>query len=138
MGVVYLPMLVYIKLEIEFYLILWLIRNFVAEITIYHWLEICEKDDNKWHIRNIKIKYNIIIKVQIKIRNVTFVVQYHEYDNKINIYYSSSHFDCIITNNPQCIIWLNSIRLITTGSFSKWCLLALNKVNNNRALFEVR
>ena len=52
----------------------------------YHWLEICDKNDDKLHIRNIKIKYKFIIINQYKIaEDVSFVVQSHRNYNKINI-----------------------------------------------------
>ena len=45
---------------------------------------------------------------------------------------------CRITNNPLCIFYDHIILLTITGRFSKWGLLALNRVNNNRALFTVK
>ena len=46
--------------------------------------------------------------------------------------------DCSITNNHQCIVYKHLMRISITGSFLKWGLIALNRVNNNRALFKVR
>ena len=48
------------------------------------------------------------------------------------------YFDCIITNNPPCIVCLQLIWLKITERFWKTGLLAHNKVNNTRALFEVK
>ena len=62
-------------------------------MTTDHWFEICDKNDDKRHIRKIKIKYTIIIIVQYKItENVPCIVQPHKNDNKINIYHSPSQY----------------------------------------------
>ena len=58
-----------------------------------HWFEICEKNDYKWHIINIQIKYKIIIIVQYKMaENVPIIVQSHKNYNKINIDHSPYQF----------------------------------------------
>ena len=71
-----------------------------------HWFDIFEINDDTGHIRNIHIKYTIIIIVQYTIEeNVPFVVQSQENDNKS---ISITHFlviDCRITNNPPCIVY---------------------------------
>ena len=46
-------------------------------------------------------------------------------------------FCCIITNNRPCIVYEHLIWLQITGCFFKLGLLVLNRVNNDRALFEV-
>ena len=43
-----------------------------------------------------------------------------------------------ITNNTTCIFYKQLIQLPITGRFSKRGLLALNRLNNNRAIFKVR
>ena len=48
------------------------------------------------------------------------------------------NLDFRITNNPRCIVYEHSIGLKITGHFLKRDLLALNRLNNNRANFEVR
>ena len=50
----------------------------------------------------------------------------------------SLDFDCIITDNSLCIVYEHLIGLKITGRFLWWGFLALNRVNNNRAVFEVR
>ena len=51
------------------------------------------ENDDKWHIKNIQIKYKIIIIVQYTISfYLAFLVQYHKNDNKNNINYSPSQF----------------------------------------------
>ena len=63
-------------------------RNKKSSSIIYLW-----KNDNKWQIRNIHIKYKIIIIIQYTISwDVDFVLQSHENDNKINIDNSPSKF----------------------------------------------
>ena len=47
----------------------------VTELTIDHWFEIRDKNNDKGNIRNIQIKYMIIIIVQYTIaESVPFVV----------------------------------------------------------------
>ena len=65
----------------------------VTEIKKYHWFKFCDENDDKWHIRNMQIKYYIIIIVKYTIaEDVVFVVQSHESYNKININHSPSWF----------------------------------------------
>ena len=45
--------------------------------------------------------------------------------------------DCILANNPPCIVYEHSTLLSITGVFSKLGLISLNRVNNNRVLFGV-
>ena len=52
--------------------------------------------------------------------------------------YHSLYFDCRITNNSMCIVCLYILGLTITGCFLKLVMLALNRFNNNRALFQVR
>ena len=47
------------------------------------------------------------------------------------------NIDCGITNNPLWIVYEHWIWLPITGRFSMWVFLALNRVNNNRFIFEV-
>ena len=62
-------------------------------MTTEQCFKICEKNDDEWHIINIKIKHTIIIIVQYTIaENVPFIVQSHENYNKINIDHSPSRF----------------------------------------------
>ena len=57
--------------------------------TTENWFEISEKYNDKGHLRNIHIKYIIIIIVQYTIvENEYLVVQSHENYNKININHS--------------------------------------------------
>ena len=63
----------------------------VREMTRDDWFGNCEKNDDKWHIKNIHIKYNIIIILQYKIvEDVAFVIQSNRNNNKMNIYHSPS------------------------------------------------
>ena len=65
----------------------------VTEITRDGWFGICDKNDNKLHLRNMHIKYKIIFIVQHTIAEyVPFVVQYHKVYNKININHSPYWF----------------------------------------------
>ena len=51
-------------------------------IYFFDLFENCERNDEKWHIRNIQVKYKIIIIVQYTIsEDVAFVVKYHENQN---------------------------------------------------------
>ena len=62
-------------------------------MTRDHWLEICDDNDDKWHIGKINIKNKIVIIVEYTIaENVPFVVQSHKNYNKINIDHSPSLF----------------------------------------------
>ena len=45
------------KLEVELYIIFWLLQKIVTEMTRDHWFGIFEKNDDKWHI--IKNRSNI-------------------------------------------------------------------------------
>ena len=47
------------------------------------------------------------------------------------------NFYCRLTNIPPCIVYVHSILLTLKGWYSKWGLLVLNRVNNNREIFEV-
>ena len=48
----------------------------VREMTRDDWFGNCEKNDDKWHIRNIQMKYKIIVIVQYKIaEDVYFVIK---------------------------------------------------------------
>ena len=49
------------KLGMELYVIRWLIIKIITDMTTDHWFEISEKNDDKWYIINIQIKYTIII-----------------------------------------------------------------------------
>ena len=42
-----------------------------------------------------------------------------------------------ITISPPCFVYVDSILLTLTGRYSKRGLLVLNRVNNNREIFEV-
>ena len=65
----------------------------VREIMTDDWFGSCEKNDEKLHIRNISVKYNLIIIVQYKILEyVAFVVQSHENYNENNKYHLPSQF----------------------------------------------
>ena len=48
------------------------------------------------------------------------------------------NFPCRLTNNLPCIIYEHLIWLTITGHFLKWGFLAINMVNNNRVILEVR
>ena len=62
-------------------------------MKIDHWFKICEKNDDKWHISNIQIKYTIIFIVQYKTaENLPFVVQSHENYDRINFNHSPYEF----------------------------------------------
>ena len=92
-------------MEIELYVILWLLRKFVTETTRDHWFVIYNKNDDKCHIRKY-IKYNIVIIFQYTIaENVPFVVQYYEKFNKSISINHPLYYNCIITNNPQCLVY---------------------------------
>ena len=126
-------------MEHELNIIIGMLRKIVFKITIYHWFEVCGENNDKLHIRNMQIKYKIIIIVQYTIaENAHLIVQYQ------NIYIikpiSITHplnFHCRITNNPWCIVYLQLIGLKITERSLEWVFLALKKANNNRALFEV-
>ena len=65
----------------------------VREMTRDDWFKNCEKNDEKWHIRYIQIKYKIIIIVQYKkSEDVVSVVQYNKNYFKNNIDHSPSRF----------------------------------------------
>ena len=109
------------RLENELYIPIWLFWKLLHILKIDHWFEISAKNDDKWLIRSIQIKYKIIIIVQLIIpENVGFVVQYQK------------HY-----SNPLCVIYLLKIGITKIGQFSKWCLLALNRVTTNRVIFGV-
>ena len=62
-------------------------------IYFFDWFKNCERNDEKLHIRNIYIKYKIIIIVQYKIAEyVAFVVQSHNNYNKRYIDHLPSQF----------------------------------------------
>ena len=68
-------------------------QKFVTEIKRDHWFEICEKNNDELHLRNINMKYKIIIIVKYTIpEDVYFVVQSHKSYDKINIGHSPSQF----------------------------------------------
>ena len=70
-----------------------MLLKIVTETTKDHCFESGEKDDDKLHIRNIKIKYMIItILKYIKAENVSFVLQSCKNYNKININHFLSQF----------------------------------------------
>ena len=48
------------------------------------------------------------------------------------------YFDFEVTNNPPCVFCLHIIVLTIRGQFLKKVMIALNRVENNRAIFEVR
>ena len=80
----------------------------------------------------------IIIVQYIAAENVPFIVQFQEsYNNKRSIT-RPRNIDSRITNNPSCIVYKHLIGLPITEPFSELFLLALNRVNNNRAIFELR
>ena len=97
------------------------------------------KSDNKWHIINIQIKYTIIVIVNYTISEMYLLL--FNLAKSIILSKSFTHplnFYGIITNNPPCIVYIHLIRLKITGRFLKWFFPALNRVNNNRAVFGVR
>ena len=74
------------KLEMELYVLIWLLLKIVTEMTTYHWSGIFENNDDKWHVRNIQIKFTIIIIVQYTIsENVPIIVELNKNYNRINI-----------------------------------------------------
>ena len=65
----------------------------VTEIKRDHWFEMCEKNDAKWHMGEIQIKYKIIAIIKSTIsEDVALVVQPHENYHKFNINHSPSIF----------------------------------------------
>ena len=65
----------------------------VTEMTRDDWFENFKKNEDKWNIRKIQIKYKIIIIVKYTIaEDVAFVVQSNKNCNKINIDHSPSQF----------------------------------------------
>ena len=74
---------------------------------------------NLWE-QNIEYKNSVIIQYTIA-ENIPFVIQYHKSYNTININKSSTL--CVMYNNQESSVYR---------------LQALNRVNNNRALFGVR
>ena len=96
------------------------------------------RNNDKGHIRHIQIKFNIIIIAQyILAENVPFIVQFYKSCNLKKRITQPLNIDCRIANNTLCIVCEHLIRSPITGRFLKWCLLAINKGNNNMALFEV-
>ena len=77
----------------------------VVEMTRDDWSESCEKNGDKWHIRNIQIKYKIIIIVQYTLtEDVAFDVQSQtNYVKTVSITHPFS-FHCGRNNKPLCII----------------------------------
>ena len=78
------PFLEVLKLFSCCYIVRWFLSlcnsftasKIVIEMTTDHWFEMFEKNDDKWHIRNIQIKYTIIIIVQYTIAEyLPFFVQ---------------------------------------------------------------
>ena len=66
-----------------------MLQKIVTEMTTDHWFKFFGGNNDKQHIRNVQIKYMIIIIVQYKIaENVPFVVQPFKNYNKININHS--------------------------------------------------
>ena len=61
-------------------------------MTRYDLFNICERNDDEWHIRNIQIKIKMTIIVQYTKEYVAVVVKNHKKYNKINIDHSPSRF----------------------------------------------
>ena len=109
------------------------------KIPKYHWFKKFEKNNDTWYFSVQHDKYNIIIIVQWKTaHNVHFLFHLIKRIMKSISITHPHNFDCWmkITNNPPWIAlhltWGDII-----GNFSMCCLLALNRVNNTRALFEM-
>ena len=76
----------------ELYVNLWQLQTFVTEIITDNWIQICDENDDKWHVRKINIKYTIIIIVQYSIEEmVPYVVQL-KIKIKIVTYHSLSEY----------------------------------------------
>ena len=80
-----------------------------------------EKNDDKWHIRNIHIKYKIIIIIQYKIsEDVVLLLNITRIMIKCISITHPLVFYCRITNKPPFIIYQDLIELTIICRFSKW------------------
>ena len=127
------------KLNMELYVIHWLVLKKYYRTHNRSMIWNVWRNNDMGYIRNIQIKCLIIVIVQHTIvEHLPFIVQSQNNLLK-SIFITHPHnIDCRITNNHPCIFYEHLVWLPITGHFSKWGLLTLNRVNNNRALFKVR